>query len=183
MRKISASVLCVLLLSLLAVGALAAGKSKYFKYEGKKDFFSVEVPPAFKSFKFAPDSIDTKLGKKSLNSYSSIDNVMGFNVVATDFGVDVSSAEDINVLLGMARDAMAKQGKVIKQGKAKLDGNPALTLRDSIVAGGNTIFRDISLTYIKGRQYQVSFLAMDKTKLDSAEAKHFFSSFKYTGKK
>jgi hypothetical protein len=183
MRKISAAAACMVFVAAFACAAFASGKPKYSAYSSKIDAFSVEVPTAFKTFEFIPDTIDTKHGKRSFNAYNSLGKDSGYQIIAINYGVRSLSPEYTRSKLEEARKKTSGRGTVISKNDAKLDGNFALKLRDKISADGVSMYSDTVFSYIDGRLFQISFLAADKGKLDGADAKHFFSSFKYSVKK
>jgi hypothetical protein len=184
--------MCLCLAATMAVAGCSGGKKKaaapekpkgpvYSTFKSDADLFTVEVPEAFKTFKTESMEMETSLGKKTMNTYKSLSDEVGFLVTVFNMGVKVDNDKDLKVLLEMARGKMEANGTVLNKSEGTLGGYPAFMLQSKIRAGNQDVFSDVRFVYVNGRQYQVNFIATDEKKLNGPEAKRFFDSFKITG--
>ncbi len=179
MSVLVAALAAVMMLSLGMTSALHAQKSDSFVYVSKADGFSVEVPKAFKDFKYTSEPMDTALGKKENHIYKSTAKTMGFSVFVTDYGMKNIKEADARKVTEMRMAATEKRGKVLSKSKNILAGKPALVLFDMVDAGGQKVFSETWFSFIDGKMFQLSYLTTNSKQITNPAAARFFSSFKY----
>lgn len=176
-RKVLCAAVCIL--AAVALAGCSGGKKapNYVAYTSAADEFTVEVPKGFENFEINSRSQDTAIGPVTTTAYQSALNDTLFTLAVTKVDVD---AKDVATVLAKGLDGVAGTAEeVIDKGETKLDGQPALTLKYKLKSNDMDLYYSGVFSYIAGRQYQLLFGSTDKAKLDGADAKHFFESFKH----
>ncbi|MFH1538657.1 MAG: hypothetical protein ABIH66_06845 [bacterium] len=176
MRK-TAVLACVVLIALMAFAGCSkkegGGGGGYAVYTSAADKFSVEVPDKFKNFE--TESMLVGDGTYNATLYTSAQDDMVFMITAIHMEVDEEIALEA---LKKGREGVAKNGETISEGETTIGGKPALNLRYKTEVQDRDVFYDVGFVYINGIQYQILVGSDGEDKLERAEAKHYFETFK-----
>jgi hypothetical protein len=178
MKKMAAGVICLMVAVIISGCSGGGGKgTQYEKYSSMAHKFSVEVPKGAENFEVETRDAVTSGGNTVTTGLysSSMKNIM-FMVAATPVNIE---SDNVKESLEKGRDAVAENGEVISKGESTLAGQPALTMVYKTQSQGMDVYYSGVFAYVEGTQFQVIFGSTDQKKLDGAEAKRFFESFKY----
>ncbi|HOY63234.1 MAG TPA: hypothetical protein PLK80_07285 [bacterium] len=178
MKRIFSVVVCFAVAALVSGCSGGAGKgTQYEKYSSIAHKFSVEVPKGAENFEVETrDAVTSGGNSVTTTLYSSSLKDIMFMVAATPVNI---VSDNVKESLEKGRDAVANNGEVISKGESTLAGQPALTLVYKTQSQGMDVYYSGVFAYVEGTQFQVLFGSTDQKKLEGADAKRFFESFKY----
>jgi hypothetical protein len=149
-------------------------------YNAPDGSFSIAFPEQYKDVKVENQKMQGAMKMATYTAGSEKEHIM---FMVSQMTMQIPKGVDINKALEGGLKGMAGTGTIMKQGKADIGGNPALTARVKKAQGSSSIFMEWAEMLVNNTQFQLMVVTDDEKKLDSPDVQNFIKSFKYTGAK
>lgn len=151
-------------------------------YTSRAGGFAVAFPNGYPNPRVDSSEVSTQIGSLTMYTFLTEQASSACMVAYSDYPEEAFEGANMKALLDSARNGALNnvRGKLIRQKKISINGNPGLSVYFRGKSGATTIYGRFDYYIVTPRLYQIGFMALSQKEVDARNVKTYFSSFRLT---